>query len=341
MPAANWSVIDYDREIFQRELNSFVPDRIFDAHGHLYAFSQFRDDKAPEWLRGGPPVADFAAFRKWMDMIHPGRECDGLLFPYPHLSLDTDEANRFVASEVRSHPSSRAQMLITPSMDPEFVRETVLREKFAGLKCYHIYAHGHSGPTWEADIECYLPEAHVRIAHEEGLSVTLHMVKARAMADPANQATIRRYCEKYPNLRLILAHAARGFNPHHTIEGIGALAGLGNVWCDTSAVTDAGAFEAIIQTLGVSRLLYGADFPVTHLRSRCVAIGDSFLWLTAENTKLEATYAAIELTLVAIESLRALKIACRSSRLTDREIEAVFYENAAELYGLRRGSSQL
>lgn len=334
MPAGNWSVTDYDREIFQRELDSFVPRRIFDAHGHLYTFAQFRENKAPEWLRSGPAVADFAAFREWMDMIHPGRECDALLFPYPHLSLDTDEANRFLASEVRPHPKSRAQMLITPDMDPEFVRETVRREKFAGLKCYHIYAQGHTGPTWEADVEHYLAEPHVRIAHEEGLSITLHMVKARAMADPANQASIRRYCEKYPNMRMILAHAARGFNPHHTIEGIGALAGLRNVWCDTSAVTDAGAFEAIVQTLGVSRLLYGADFPVTHLRSRCVAIGDSFLWLSADNTKLEASHAEVRLTLVAIESLRALKIACRSLRLTDAEIEAVFYGNAAELYGL-------
>jgi glutamate-1-semialdehyde 2,1-aminomutase len=154
------------------------------------------------------------------------------------------------------------------------------------------------------------------------------------MADPSNQQTIRRYCERYPNMRLILAHAARGFNPHHTIEGIESLRGLTNVWCDTSAVGEAGAFEAIVRTLGVNRLLYGADFPVSHMRARCVALGDSFLWISACNTQLDAGYGAVRPALVALESLRALKLACWNLRLTDREVEQIFYGNAAELYSL-------
>jgi len=51
-------------------------------------------------------------------------------------------------------------------------------------------------------------------------------------------------------MRLILAHAGRGFNPHHTILGIDSLRGLQNVWFDTSAVTDSGAVEAIINAFG-------------------------------------------------------------------------------------------
>jgi len=51
-----------------------------------------------------------------------------------------------------------------------------------------------------------------------GGEVKLHALIV-AMADPSNQEIIRRYCRRYPGLRLILAHAGRGFNPHHTIEG--------------------------------------------------------------------------------------------------------------------------
>ena len=188
------------------------------------------------------------------------------------------------------------------------------------------------GPTWLAPIEAYLPEDHVRIAHEEGLSITLHMVRDRAVADPVNQATIRRYCETYPNMRLILAHAARGFNPWHTIEGIGSLAGLDNVWCDTSAVTEAGAFEAIVDALGHRRLLYGTDFPVSHLRGRCVAIGDSFHWLYADEMDLDERHAALQPVLVGLESLRSLKLACQRMRLSDSQVEDIFYNNGVELY---------
>ena len=142
-------------------------------------------------------------------------------------------------------------------------------------------------------------------------------------------------CSKYPDVRLILAHAARGFNPHHTMQGIDALRGLSNVWFDTSAVTDSGAFESILRTFGPRRLLYGSDFPVSQIRGRCVAFGDSFLWLTAENTRFEAPYGMVEPALVGHESLRSLKIAAQSVGLTDTDVEAVFYGNAMELWESR------
>ena len=327
----DWEVLDSDRELFQRELQSFVPDRIFDAHCHLYERAQFLAD-TPALIASGPERASIDVFRQQMNLMHPGRRCDGLFFGYPHPRIDMDAANRFVAGEIADQPACRAQMLIRPEMSAEFVAETVRKHAFAGLKCYHVYTA--EPPTFEAPITSYLTEEHVRIAHEQNLSVTLHMVRARAMADPSNQEIIRRYCQRYPGLRLILAHAARGFNPHHTIEGIGALRGLTNVWCDTSAVTEAGAFEAIVRTLGVSRLLYGADFPVSHMRARCVALGDSFLWISANNTQFEAAYGDVRPALVALESLRALKLACWNLRLADSDVEKLFHGNAAELYSI-------
>jgi glutamate-1-semialdehyde 2,1-aminomutase len=234
--------------------------------------------------------------------------------------------------QVRRDPASRGQMMVRPDTDPEWIRAEVRREGFVGLKCYHVYAT--EEPTFNAPIPSYLPEEQVRIAHEEGLSITLHLVRPRALADPVNQEVIRAYCERYPNVKLILAHAARGFNPHHTIEGIGTLRGLPNLWCDCSAVTDAGACEAILLTLGVERLLWGSDFPVSHTRGRCVAIGDSFLWLSPDNTDFAAHYAHVQPTWVGLESLRVLKLAAMTLRLTDAEVEAIFWGNAQAVWGI-------
>lgn len=319
-----------DRELFDRELDNFVPSRIFDAHAHLYR-ACFFSGKLPELVTMFPEMG-LSEFFGIIEDITPGRKISGLFFGWPHPEVDVEANNRFVAEQVRLDPNSRAQMLVTPSMDPEFIRETVRRDGFVGLKCYHVYSS--ENPTFSSHIPAYLPEEQVRIAHEEGLSITLHMVRARAMADTSNQEIIRSWATKYPNARFILAHAARGFNPHHTIEGIGSLRGLRNVWCDTSAVTDSGAFEAIIRTLGVDRLLYGGDAPVTHLRGRCVAIGDSFLWLSESNTKFSSPYADLCPSLVGLESLRVLKLACWNLGLSDSEVEMIFRGNAAELYRL-------
>lgn len=331
MSDRDWNVNEHDREFFARELDSFLPRRIFDAHCHLYRRVDFHA-ATPALPASGPDVVDWACFVRHMADVTPGREYSALAFPYPAQGLDFAGANRFLAAEMAAHPRVlRGQMIVEPSMDPEFIRETVQRRGFVGLKCYHLFAATH--PTFEAAVEAYLPEEQVRVAHELGLTITLHMVRARAIADPVNQESIARLARKYPNARWILAHAARGFNPHHTVEGIGALKGLGNIWCDTSAVTEAGAFEAIVRTLGMDRLLYGADFPVTHLRGRCVAIGDSFLWLTPDNTNFgSAAHASVEPVLIQLESLRALKHACWNLRLSDLDIERLFWSNAASLY---------
>jgi glutamate-1-semialdehyde 2,1-aminomutase len=328
----DWEVGEADRELFARELDSFMPRQVFDAHAHWYCAEHFPPDAVPALVRAGPARVGARAFEQALSELTPGRETDGLIFPFPHAGMDVDAANEFLYEELRQRPGSRGQMLITPRQDPEFIRETVRRCGFVGLKCYHVYSPHR--PTFESAIEGFLPEPQVRIAHEEGLSITLHMVRARALADRGNQQTIRRYCQKYPGMRLILAHAARGFNPHHTIEGIESLRGLDNVWCDSSAVTDSGAFEAIIQTLGHERLLYGSDFPVSHLRGRCVALGDSFFWISADNTQLDVPYARLELALVGHESLRTLKVAATALRLSDTQVEDIFSNNARRLFGL-------
>ena len=109
--------------------------------------------------------------------------------------------------------------------------------------------------------------------------------------------------------------------------------GLRNVWCDTSAVTEAGGFEAIIETLGHGRLLWGSDYPLSHLRGRCVAIGDRFLWLHEDtlNWKTAGANTPIDLLFVGHESLRALKLAAMRLHLSDSQIEDIFYNNARKM----------
>jgi glutamate-1-semialdehyde 2,1-aminomutase len=328
----DWIVTQQDRELFDRELDTFVPRTIFDAHGHWYRADHFAAGAAPALVQSGPTVAGSDAFDDAMRQMIPNRRIEGLFFPFPHPGLDADAANEFLRQELLRRPGSRGQMLITPEMDPEFIRETVRRSGFVGLKCYHVYSS--SCPTFNARIDDFLPEGQVRVADEEGLSVTLHIVRARALADEANQEWIRERCQAYPNMRLILAHAARGFNPHHTILGVESLRGLNNVWFDTSAVTDSGAVEAIVRTLGHKRVLYGADFPVSHLRGRCVALGDSFFWIAADNTNLDVPYARLDLSLVGHEALRTLKIAALALKLTDSQIEDIFHGNASRLFSL-------
>lgn len=330
---SDWEYTDWDQELFQRELDTFVPPKIFDAHAHLYDVRHFSDGTVPDFLKAGPAIASFEEYQSRIQQITPARTTTGLFFGYPHSNIDVDGENQFVSTECLRSAGSSAQMLVPTRMPVDQIEASVVSQKFVGLKCYHVWST--TQPTFHSRIEDFFPEQQAEVAGKLGLSVTLHIVRATALADVENQETIRRYCQTYPGMKLILAHAARGFNAHHTIAGIHALRGINNVWFDTSAITDCGAMEAIIRVMGHHRLLYGSDFPVSHLRGRCVALGDSFLWISATNTNLSVPYADLRLALVGHESLRAIKVAAMSTGLTDSQVEDIFCNNGAILFGDR------
>jgi predicted TIM-barrel fold metal-dependent hydrolase len=326
-----WCLTDYDRDFFRRELESFVPDNVFDAHAHLYELSHWN---SPETLKAGPATVSLETYREQIEWLTPGRKTTGLFFGVGFSELSRKISNEFVAREIGHDPRSRGLLVVCPQQDSEQVREEIQTLGMVGLKVYHTFSR--RTPTWGSEINEFLTEEHVRAANEGGHVIMLHMVKARALADPANQRQIRFYCEQYPNIKMVLAHAARGLNPFHTIEGIGALRGLHNVWCDTSAVTEAGGFEAIIEVLGHKRLLWGSDYPISHFRGRCVSVGDEFLWLYEETLDWETVnpIGKIRPLLVGHESLRALKLAAMRLHLSDTQLEDIFFNNARAMLGM-------
>jgi glutamate-1-semialdehyde 2,1-aminomutase len=244
-----------------------------------------------------------------------------------------ERMNEWIAKQTARNPSCRGAFFVRPDDDPEWVRSEVRRLGLHGLKCYHTWAAVQ--PTWEAEIPDFLPEPLVRVANDEGWFITLHMVRARACADASNIYWIRRYCEQYPNMRLILAHSARGFQPAHNLEGLSQLTGLDNLYFDTSANCEPIAHQAVLRTFGSKRLMYGSDLPVSHLRGRSVAAADSFFFVEDDLPVWNAKQSKIEPVLLGLEHLRSLKWACWSERLNDEAIEDIFWNNAARVFDVR------
>jgi glutamate-1-semialdehyde 2,1-aminomutase len=311
--------------------SGFVPPHSFDAHAHLYRDVD-ASDTLPRGLEDSQGHVGWQAWRnglkQWMGDKTP---TGGLFFTNPKPTLQRAAANQFVADQVASHPDSRGLMLIHPQDDPVQVEACIESSRFVGFKIYHVYADRKD--TFHAECHEFLPEWAWEIADRRNLAIMLHMVRSRALADPANQQTIRSHCLKYPNARLILAHAARGFCAAHTVEGIASLRGLENVYFDTSAICEPAAYEAILRVFGPSRLLFGTDFPVSQIVGRCVSIADGFLWLGEENVAWEEA-PFTEPTLVGVESLTALQQACRTMRLTDSDIEIIFCTAARQLLSI-------
>ena len=331
MSGVTWDYRECDREFFSRELESFVPDRVYDMHAHLYRATDWRG-KAPEKVVKGPPEITLEVFREQLDWILPGREVHGLHFPFPPgngLGFPTEEPNAWISQEIKKDPLARGQFIVRPGDDPEWVRQEVKRLGLGGLKPFATFADV-PDPS-QAEIPSYLPEPIVRVAHEENWTITLHMMRTLSASDPSNQHWIRYYCETYPHIRLILDHAARGFNPYLTLNGLQELRGLDNLYCDTSVCCAPLAIMACLRYLGWDHVFYASDFFCSHQRGTNLGVNQALFWIV----ELEGHWqdreevSRVQPTLVGLENLRAARAAFHMMNMGDREIEGYFWNNAA------------
>ncbi len=311
-----------ERELFDSKLRGFVPPTVFDVHAHL-----FNTDHGPA-AADEPRVFDVATYssymHSWMGDLAPQA---GLFFGFPSRGHDTEPDNALVLHEVKQS-GSRGLLLVRPTDDPDQVAARVATEGWAGFKVYHFYAN--RPDTFNASMAEFLPDWIWQIADRFGLVIMYHMVRSHALTDPENQREIRAACLRYPNAKLILAHAARGFCADHTIDGIDAVADLDNVFFDTSAIAEPGALMAILQRTGSRRLIFGSDFPISQMRGRNISLGDGFFW--AYDTNVDFTdWAHGQPMLNGIECLLALRQAARLCHLRDDDLEHIFSGNAQQL----------
>lgn len=336
MISPKWFVSDEDTRFFEIELDSFVPRRVYDAHMHLGPRTGYSSDLHNTLMINTPEVADMASYRDHVDWILPGREVTGANVLPSTLNGDNRESgNAFAAAEAATDTVSGSSVVVHPNMSADQLRDEIDQFSPVSLKPYHLMSG--INDTRQATVEQYLPEHLVAVAHEAKLPIVVHIVRDQALADEGNQGTIRHYCLTYPDMRIVLAHGARGLNPGHTGRGIGAIADLKNVYFDTSSVCESGTFEAILMTFGHTRLMFGSDWPFSHFHGRCIAVGDMFTWLYDDGVEfgLHSGGVGTGFTIVNHESLRALKHACHACGMSDAQVEAIFHDNAAELFARR------
>ena len=158
-----------DREFWEEELADFVPQRVFDAHCHLFDGAHMRPD-APATTRS---YADLETLRAWGRLMFPGRRMNFLLLGMPKVGIDVEKHTDMLAEQVALDPSSRANRLVTPSCNISRIEEDIKRTGFIGLKPYRVFSS--TGDTDYCRIHEFLTHEQMELANDRGLWVTMHL----------------------------------------------------------------------------------------------------------------------------------------------------------------------
>jgi len=143
-----WELRDYDRDFFAKELDSFVPDKIFDAHAHLYELWHWI---SKDTLEKGPAVVTLEEYLRQMEWLTPRRKLSGLFFGVGFDDQRFRASNEFVSREVAKDRDSRGLLIVSPRQDPDEVRDELKRLHLAGLKVYHTFSQRR--PTWDSEVK--------------------------------------------------------------------------------------------------------------------------------------------------------------------------------------------
>ena len=304
-------------------LDGFIPDRVFDAHMHMsdvpfggderFGFSEYYRDNAPYFGK---------------------REVRCMALTAPTALQKSEDGYiksvKYMSSELDAYPKNLGSLLVKPTQSAEDIEALLTHERLRALKCYHIYAEREK--TFDADIHEYLTESALAVADKHSLAVTLHMVKDTSLSDPENMRKIKKISRAFPNMKLVLAHAARSFAAWTAIESVEELLPYENIFFDFSGVCESPAMTLILKSFGVTRCMWGSDYNVSKILGKAISLGDTFHWI--EKSYVENLPAAVRQACrhVGTENLLAVREAARLAELKPYEIEELFCGTALKVF---------
>ena len=323
------SLTETDRFIYENEIAPFLPNRIFDVHTHLFGTEYHPNYEEESILRefGDIRLADM---QLWWRTLFPGIDVNGLLMGYPAKGCDIEGENEFVARQVKN-TENKFLLMTSPELPVKKLEEQILRLKPAGLKPYFIFS---SKPEPNSSrITDFITEEQIALADRYGLSITLHVAKSRGMADEENLMDIARLVADYPNCNFILAHCGRCFIPPNMEDALKKLPVAENLWLDTSAVCDIGVFLYLFDKYDCKKILFGTDsISSTGFRGNYIRLGMGWHCGFVETFQTRNEAKITTSTFAVYENLCAMLHAARFCKLSEADLEDIFYNNASRLF---------
>ena len=346
---ALFEVNAYDKQFYEENLKNFLPDTFIDCHTHVWLdeFNHVGVDTAhrscawPSMVALDNSVEDL---NETNALLFPDKKVISVLYADPKITMDVTKNNEYVAEKANEYDLP-ALYLSHPSQSAAEVEEAVLKNPcFKGLKVYLQYAPSYI-PNDEIRIYDFLPHEHLALADKHGWVVQLHIARPRRLADPVNYYQILEIEQKYPNIKFIIAHLGRAYANEDLGDALDFLKNSEKTIWDFTANTNSYVMEKVLEQFGPDRFIYGTDFPIFRMKARRTvengfyineipkgSLGD----VSVDPHMREIDYPeADKITFFVYEEIMACKRACERLGLCKSDVNKIFYENSAKIFGIK------
>ena len=200
--------------------------------------------------------------------------CFTVCFGHPTAAVNLERTNRYAAEAGRE---PRLYPLVIAGKGPAPQNRLRRELETGGFYGYKVYLPWVGDDYGNLRVEDMLSPVEMELPDRHSLIVLLHVPRSGRLADPEVQAGVQALARDYPGARLVLARCGRCCHPEEMAAAAPALAGLENVYLDSSMVMDPTLFQILIEYVPSQRLLFGSDVPVAAMRGRRVYVMDQWV----------------------------------------------------------------
>ena len=261
--------MDYPDHIglWQKELASWVPDLLFDAHVHLGPDNILKTALSPERTKLALSTFTHFTYNAYLECfqkLFSGRKLAGMFaFPFPLREIRYAPANQYIIKLMQTNPAVKGFVWFDPKRPEALPQQLQKAEKngvrFIGVKPYFDTL---GKNNFDATMPELLPLKSLRLINDNRLLLMLHTT-GRGIGEEKTRDFIRMISDRFANIQIILAHAGRFVNPQE-FDGFmnSDLPERENLFLDISSVAVEQVLLSLLRMEKLrARILFASDLP--------------------------------------------------------------------------------
>ncbi len=255
---------ELDSLFYDRYLRGRLPDTIIDAHAHFnlpsHVASITSETIAGDWALECGLLMSYEDACHYSQVMFPNKQWEFVALPWPLRDANTKGNNAYISSLISDHALS-GLYTVRPEYTTDQIETDYLAGRFSGFKPYPYMASAAKGAN--VSIFDFMPHEQFELANQLHASVLMHLPRAGRLPDPDNISEIRIILDRYPNVKLVVAHFGRCFQLEYFEKALNALGeDVHRLWFDCAAVLNPKVYALAFNKLDHHRILFGTDLPI-------------------------------------------------------------------------------
>ena len=340
---ALFEVTEYDKKVWEEELKDFLPDKILDAHAHVYK-SEFFDPvpantpkRTVSWTSTVAKDNSIEDLQETYKLMFPGKDVKALMFIDGESGWDKNNA---YLSEVSKKTGWPALYYSLPTQSADELEQKIREGGFLGVKSYLSRSPSYI-PAKEIRIFDFFPKHQLARLNEMGAICVCHIARDDRLKDQVNIQQILEIKREFPKLRFIVAHIGRAYTKEDVGDAFDYLTQAPDTMYDFCANSCEYAITEVIKRCGPKHVMFGTDMPILRMRTHRIEENGTYINLVPPGLYYDplgdphlrevSEEEGEKITFFAYEELLSFKRACEKLGMTKADVEDMMYNNAMNL----------